>query len=178
MENEAKYRMKKKMFREYLRWVYNAINKELFDGELPKIPIRVQCLDDDCYAVFHICSYIDSFYIGDKRHSHRVEHISIEFDNKMAYCNDIAELHIRSIDTMFHEMIHEYNYLHGITDVTDATVYHNSNFLVAMEEHGGICDNYHDIHGFYGSLQKDALWRVIAQIEGEAAKAMARSEAA
>lgn len=175
MENEAKYRIEKKLYRKYLRWVYDAINKELFNGELPKIPIRTQRLDDDFLAVFYTRSHIKSFYIGGKSCFHKVEHISIGVNSKMAYLNDITEFHFRNINSVFHEMVHEYNYLHGVSDVTGAAGYHNSGFLVAMEEHGGICDRYHEIYGFDGNLQEDALLRIIEYVEKEEAKAIAQS---
>ena len=168
---EEKYRIKKQAYIKAIKAAYDAINQECFGGELPKIPIKIKKLDNGndykMSAAFNIRIETRSFFSNNKRYFYEIEFISIVFDTAMTYFSDTDSLTDNLLDFLFHEMIHEYCYLHEINNVT-CDQYHNYNFAEVAENHGLICLEYDEKFGFCHTLIPDDLFnRIIRKIPSE-----------
>lgn len=157
MEEHNQYCIPNKTLLLGARSAYEVINKELFNDELPRIPIKAQRLDDGLRYRTAAAFCIDI--------KHSVERLSIIINSKEVYFTDFTAFLINTICYILHEMVHEYCYLHGIADVNHATQYHNSQFMLAAEEHGLVCDSYSDEFGFHKTLIKsdsagDIIWKM------------------
>ena len=160
MEEHNQYCIPNKTLLLGARSAYEVINKELFNDELPRIPIKAQRLDDGLRYRTAAAFCIDI--------KHSVERLSIIINSKEVCFADFTAFLINTIGYLLHEMVHEYCYLHGITDVNHATQYHNSQFMLAAEEHGLVCDSYSDEFGFHKTLIKsDSAGDIVCKMPDE-----------
>ena len=112
---------------------FDVINRTLFNGDLPPIDIRKGERNDGASGVFHV---IIETQDDKPEEAPQIIEIYIEMDT------DAAEVYGISTDTiniLFHEMIHYYCFLHGISDTDNGGDYHNMQFKQAVEAHGGKC---------------------------------------
>lgn len=162
---EKLQRVKKAPYLKMIRATYDAINAEIFNSELPKIPIKIQKFDDDMIlATFSVATYKHHYHYNT---SWLVDYLSISFNENLMFFADIGELLIYN-DILVHEMIHEWNYLQGIRDFVEYTEgqYHNYNFLSAAEQHGLQCRSYDEKHGFwYVTFTEEQYNRIIKRVD-------------
>ena len=66
--------------------------------------------------------------------------------------------------TLLHEMVHYWNYIHGIQDCSRGNTYHNRKFKAAAEAHGLVVD-HHDKYGWTITKPSDELLEVILKYD-------------
>ena len=89
---------------------------------------------------------------------------------------DMMYFFYRATDTLFHEMIHVYDYVHGVVDVDDPkTQYHNEQFGKAAREHGLICE-YSAERGFATILPFSLFCKIAVYFMDEISKRLNPSE--
>ncbi len=167
MKIENKYYISNKGFLIGIRAIYDAINQEAFDGQLPKIPIKLYPIDNNTTnyqtaAAFCVEKETVSFKINNNCHSYGVELLSILFDKNLKNFENDEEF-VNLFDYLFHEMIHEYCYLSGINDCNPETQYHNLYFMEAAENHGLLCWKYDEQYGFNHTIIPNDLFKRIVQ---------------
>lgn len=151
-------RIKREDLPAYLKIVYSAINEVVFQNSMPPIPIKVvnfsQHGDNDYYACFTVY----------KRY--RTDSISIWFNSNASFFYSFGDWIISVINTILHEMIHEYCYLNGIQDICFDTQYHYTAFKDAAEKYGLICRIKDEEYGYNSGEIEDAdlLCRILDKI--------------
>lgn len=137
------------------RRVFDVLNRELFDGELP-IP-KISPMGKTCSYY----SGLGAAFIVDIRH--RTEYISIQL-NYLDIKHIGSEWLYYTFEQMLHEMIHEYCYIHGINNCNIQTQYHNYSFCEAAEAHGLNC-SFDNQYGFIDTFISDeAFVRIVNRV--------------
>lgn len=181
VEEEIMYRISKQAGLSLLRSIYDIINQQLFNAELPKIPIKIQKMDKlesafpyqpgaaFCVDKERICyCTIKDGEIRDRAYD--LERISLLVDRSVLYFSNPTEFFARFVGYILHEMVHEYCYMMGIDDCNHTTQYHNSQFLIVAESHGLTCD-YDKECGFnQTSVQSKVFFNIIDQIPEDVMK--------
>lgn len=157
-------RIDKRIYKQLLNAIYDTINREAFNNELPKIPVKLVNLDNLCAdadGAFYVKTKVYWHFLSNDRSStYKVEYPTICIDSKNAYFRGVNGF-FQIIDLMFHEMIHEYCYMQGIDDCDPKTQYHNFAFLQAAEKHGMHCIEYSTEYGFAKVSTSDELFKLI-----------------
>ena len=105
----------------FLETAYNELNKQYFDGALPKAIITIQS-DNGAYGHF---TTFDAWQ--DNKNAYKEINISAETLNRpMA----------NTIGTLVHEMVHFYCHVNKIQDTSRAGRYHNKKFKEESEKRG------------------------------------------
>lgn len=115
-----------------LEKMYDFINKEFFESKLSKVVITlVPDTKNKMYGWFR---------------TGKVWSVNEERYNELNICADhLNRLNSEVLETLFHEMIHAYNYENGIKDTSRSGNYHNVKFKEACDKFGLKCelvDNY------------------------------------
>ena len=117
----------------YLNKIFDLLNEEFFEATLSRPTITIQSTPK-AYGHF---SLRDDTWISKNGMSHEI--------------NIGAGTLARPIEnvcaTLLHEMVHYYNYIHGIQDCSRGNTYHNKRFKVAAEQRG-LCVEHSDKYGW------------------------------
>ena len=125
-----------------LRFMYDTINRTYYDSELPQdIDIRICVLSQDTNARYKKPDMYDP-----TASRHRIEYNQLNICEKPFSHRDVWVSFLE--DVTAHEMIHLFNHIRGITDVTLGKGYHNRFFKKAAIEHGQICERSNGRNGF------------------------------
>lgn len=107
-----------------LEHMYNSLNTDFWDGELPQVIVTVQSKP------------------GTYGHSSRARVWQRKEDSLFEIniaAEVLAEPIEETIDTLLHEMVHIYCRLHEIKEVSNGASYHNKKFKEIAEKHGLSC---------------------------------------
>lgn len=107
-----------------LEHIYNSLNTDFFDGELPTPIITVQSKP----GTYGHCTTAKVWQ--------RKDGSTYELNIAAEVLNYPIE---ETLDTMLHEMVHLYCREHGIKEVSRGGKYHNGKFKSIAETHGLIC---------------------------------------
>ena len=126
----------------YLNKIFDLLNEEFFESALSRPTITIQSTPK-AYGHF---SLRDDTWISKNGVSHEI--------------NIGAGTLARPIEcvcaTLLHEMVHYYNYIHGIQDCSRGNTYHNKRFKVAAEQRG-LCVEHSDKYGWSHTSPGDEL---------------------
>ena len=126
----------------YLNKIFDLLNAEFFDNELVRPTITIQSTPK-AYGHF---SLRDDTWVSVTGSSHEI--------------NIGAGTLARPIElvtsTLQHEMVHYYNYIHGIKDTSRGNTYHNKKFKAACEARGLIV-THSDKYGWSHTSPGDAI---------------------
>lgn len=107
-----------------LEHIYNSLNADFWNGELPQVIITVQSKP------------------GTYGHSSRAKVWQRKEDQlyELNFAAEVLSYPIEdTVDTCLHEMVHIYCRLHDIKEVSNGTAYHNKLFKAIAEAHGLTC---------------------------------------
>jgi hypothetical protein len=151
------YHIKREQFLKWMRASYDAINAEIFNGELPRTTIKIENLKDTgANAIFRVSRGILRGPI--------TTHIIVGLHN--TYFKDF-NTSLYPILIMAHEMLHVYCFYHNIKD-TDPDGYHNNLFLEVAKSHGMYCKQYDSKIGYSNVwLTEDQVDNIIDRIPRE-----------
>ena len=107
-----------------LEHIYNSLNADFFEGELPTPIITVQSKP----GTMGHCSVAKVWQRKDDK--------TYELNIAAEVLNYAIE---ETLDTMLHEMVHLYCRKHEIKEVSRGGKYHNKRFKAIAEEHGLTC---------------------------------------
>lgn len=107
-----------------LEHIYNSLNSDFFEGELPTPIITVQSKP----GTMGHCSVAKVWQRKDDK--------TYELNIAAEVLNYAIE---ETLDTMLHEMVHLYCRKHEIKEVSRGGKYHNKRFKAIAEEHGLTC---------------------------------------
>lgn len=97
----------------YLDKIFNLLNEQYFDSELPKVVITIQSTPK---AYGHFTTY-EAWHCNEDRY------------NEINIGAGTLDRPIENIvATLLHEMVHEYCFINGIKDTSRAGSYHNKKF--------------------------------------------------
>lgn len=151
------YHIKREQFLKWMRASFDAINAEIFNGELPPITINVENLKGTDF---------DAFYEASQRVPRGSIILRIVIGLHNAYFEETDTI-LYPVILIAHEMIHLYCFLHNIKD-TDPNGYHNEHFLQAAESHGMYCREWTPEIGFSDiRLTLDQIDRTLSHIPSE-----------
>ena len=126
----------------YLNKIFDLLNEEFFESALSRPVLTIQSTPK-AYGHF---SLRDDTWISKNGVSHEI--------------NIGAGTLARPIEcvcaTLLHEMVHYYNYIHGIQDCSRGNTYHNKRFKVAAEQRG-LCVEHSDKYGWSHTSPSDEL---------------------
>ena len=126
----------------YLNKIFDLLNEEFFESALSRPTITIQSTPK-AYGHF---SLRDDTWISKNGMSHEI--------------NIGAGTLARPIEnvcaTLLHEMVHYYNYIHGIQDCSRGNTYHNKRFKGAAEQRG-LCVEHSDKYGWSHTSPGDEL---------------------
>lgn len=126
----------------YLNKIFDLLNDEFFESELSRPTITIQSTPK-AYGHF---SLRDDTWISKNGGSHEI--------------NIGAGTLARPIEcvtaTLLHEMVHYYNYEHGIQDCSRGNTYHNKRFKEAAESRG-LCVEHSEKYGWSHTSPGDEL---------------------
>lgn len=113
-----------------LHKVFHKLNDVLFNSALPEPAILIQNRGNK-KNVLGWCS-TQEIWVNKTTQERRYEiNIVAEYLNRSVY---------EVVSTLLHEMVHLYNLVNGIKDVSRGNVYHNKKFKEAAESHGLIIE--------------------------------------
>lgn len=113
-----------------LHKVFHKLNDVLFNSALPEPAILIQNKGNK-KNVLGWCS-TQEIWVNKTTQERRYEiNIVAEYLNRSVY---------EVVSTLLHEMVHLYNLVNGIKDVSRGNVYHNKKFKEAAESHGLIIE--------------------------------------
>ena len=126
----------------YLNKIFDLLNEEFFESALSRPTITIQSTPK-AYGHF---SLRDDTWISKNGMSHEI--------------NIGAGTLARPIEnvcaTLLHEMVHYYNYIHGVQDCSRGNTYHNKRFKTAAEQRG-LCVEHSDKYGWSHPSPGDEL---------------------
>ncbi len=134
----------------YLNKVFDLLNAEFFESELSRPTITIQSTPK-AYGHF---SLREDTWISTLGGTHE---INIGAGTLSRPIEEVAA-------TLLHEMVHYWNYIHGIQDCSRGNTYHNRKFKAAAEAHGLIVD-HHDKYGWTITKPSDQLLEVILKYD-------------
>lgn len=106
----------------YLNKIFDLLNEEFFENELSRPTITIQSTPK-AYGHF---SLRDDTWISKNGATHE---INIGAGTLARPIEEVAA-------TMLHEIVHYYNYVHGVQDCSRGNTYHNRRFKAAAEARG------------------------------------------
>lgn len=134
----------------YLNKVFDLLNAEFFESELSRPTITIQSTPK-AYGHF---SLREDTWVSTLGGTHE---INIGAGTLSRPIEEVAA-------TLLHEMVHYWNYIHGIQDCSRGNTYHNRKFKAAAEAHGLIVD-HHDKYGWTITKPSDKLLEVILKYD-------------
>ena len=134
----------------YLNKVFDLLNAEFFESELSRPTITIQSTPK-AYGHF---SLREDTWVSTLGGTHE---INIGAGTLSRPIEEVAA-------TLLHEMVHYWNYIHGIQDCSRGNTYHNRKFKAAAEAHGLIVD-HHEKYGWTITKPSDELLEVILKYE-------------
>ena len=134
----------------YLNKVFDILNEEFFECELSRPTITIQSTPK-AYGHF---SLREDTWVSTLGGTHE---INIGAGTLSRPIEEVAA-------TLLHEMVHYWNYIHGIQDCSRGNTYHNRKFKAAAEAHGLIVD-HHEKYGWTITTPSDDLLEVILKYE-------------
>ena len=134
----------------YLNKVFDLLNAEFFESELSRPTITIQSTPK-AYGHF---SLREDTWVSTLGGTHE---INIGAGTLSRPIEEVAA-------TLLHEMVHYWNYIHGIQDCSRGNTYHNRKFKAAAEAHGLIVD-HHDKYGWTITKPSDELLEVILKYD-------------
>lgn len=134
----------------YLNKVFDLLNVEFFESELSRPTITIQSTPK-AYGHF---SLREDTWVSTLGGTHE---INIGAGTLSRPIEEVAA-------TLLHEMVHYWNYIHGIQDCSRGNTYHNCKFKAAAEAHGLIVD-HHDKYGWTITKPSDELLEVILKYD-------------
>lgn len=141
-----------------LHRLFDFLNKNLFNGKLPKVILTVQSKGKT--------NALGWFTVGKVwEHGERKKHeINISAES-------LKQGYMTVADTLLHEMIHLYCSENDIKDTSRGGTYHNKRFKQASEEHG-LCyreDSYSDKYGWTFTILSEQTRELLNdfEIDGE-----------
>ena len=134
----------------YLNKVFDLLNAEFFESELSRPTITIQSTPK-AYGHF---SLREDTWVSSLGGTHE---INIGAGTLSRPIEEVAA-------TLLHEMVHYWNYIHGIQDCSRGNTYHNRKFKAAAEAHGLIVD-HHDKYGWTITKPSDQLLEVILKYD-------------
>ena len=132
----------------YLNKVFDLLNDEFFESSLSRPTITIQSTPK-AYGHF---SLREDTWISKLGGTHE---INIGAGTLSRPIEEVAA-------TLLHEMIHYYNYEHGIQDCSRGNTYHNKKFKEAAEAHGLIVE-HSDKYGWSHTTPGDELLNVVLE---------------
>ena len=132
----------------YLNKVFDLLNDEFFESSLSRPTITIQSTPK-AYGHF---SLREDTWISKLGGTHE---INIGAGTLSRPIEEVAA-------TLLHEMIHYYNYEHGIQDCSRGNTYHNKKFKEAAEAHGLIVE-HSDKYGWSHTKPGDELLNVVLE---------------
>lgn len=124
------------ILKQYQR-IFDLLNEKYFDNKLP--PIKIDYIPPE-----KIENALACFGFDDETNETEI----------ILQLNELPEygVNIDTISNLYHELIHYYNYLHGVRDASGKDLlYHNFAFKKAAEEHGAKCE-YTDIKNGFNNV--------------------------
>lgn len=134
----------------YLNKVFDLLNAEFFESELSRPTITIQSTPK-AYGHF---SLREDTWVSTLGGTHE---INIGAGTLSRPIEEVAA-------TLLHEMVHYWNYIHGIQDCSRGNTYHNRKFKAAAEAHGLIVD-HHEKYGWTITKPSDQLLEVILKYD-------------
>ena len=134
----------------YLNKVFDLLNTEFFESELSRPTITIQSTPK-AYGHF---SLREDTWVSTLGGTHE---INIGAGTLSRPIEEVAA-------TLLHEMVHYWNYIHGIQDCSRGNTYHNRKFKAAAEAHGLIVD-HHEKYGWTITKPSDELLEVILKYD-------------
>ena len=134
----------------YLNKVFDLLNAEFFESELSRPTITIQSTPK-AYGHF---SLREDTWVSTLGGTHE---INIGAGTLSRPIEEVAA-------TLLHEMVHYWNYIHGIQDCSRGNTYHNRKFKAAAEAHGLIVD-HHEKYGWTITKPSDELLEVILKYD-------------
>lgn len=131
----------------YLKQIYERINKDWFNSELPDVTISVM-ERAGTYGSFSL----GKLWIKGTEQQHEINIAAGGLNRPIE--NVVA--------TIVHEACHLYCYINGIQDTSNKNIYHNKRFKEVGEEHGLIISR-HNLYGWTLTepSEKLIIWCVI-----------------
>lgn len=126
----------------YLNKMFDLLNAEFFESELSRPTITIQSTPK-AYGHF---SLREDTWVSKLGGTHE---INLGAGTLTRPIEEVAA-------TLLHEMVHYYNYEHGIQDCSRGNTYHNRRFKAAAESHG-LCVSHSDKYGWSHTSPSDAL---------------------
>ena len=130
----------------YLNKVFDLLNAEFFESELSRPTITIQSTPK-AYGHF---SLREDTWVSTLGGTHE---INIGAGTLSRPIEEVAA-------TLLHEMVHYWNYIHGIQDCSRGNTYHNRKFKAAAEERGLIV-THSDKYGWSHTSPSDRLLEFI-----------------
>ena len=134
----------------YLNKVFDLLNEEFFESALSRPTITIQSTPK-AYGHF---SLREDTWVSTLGGTHE---INIGAGTLSRPIEEVAA-------TLLHEMVHYWNYIHGIQDCSRGNTYHNRKFKAAAEAHGMIVD-HHEKYGWTITKPSDELLEVILKYD-------------
>lgn len=126
----------------YLNKVFDLLNAEFFESELSRPTITIQSTPK-AYGHF---SLREDTWVSTLGGTHE---INIGAGTLSRPIEEVAA-------TLLHEMVHYWNYIHGIQDCSRGNTYHNRKFKAAAEAHGLLVE-HHEKYGWTLTKPSDEL---------------------
>jgi len=117
-----------KLMTDELHKAFDLVNKKFFEGKLPMTAITIQSNGKRTLAMGW-CTTQEVW--GDKEGKHKMYEINLS-----AEFIDVS--FVETMDTLMHEMVHLYNLVNGIQDVSRNGTYHNKTFQARALKSGFI----------------------------------------
>lgn len=134
----------------YLNRIFDLLNQEFFDNELVRPTITIQSSP----KTFGSFSLRDDTWVSVTGSSHE---INISAGTLSRPIENV-------VTTLAHEMVHYYNYVHGIKDTSRGYTYHNKAFKVACEARGMIVERS-DKYGYSHTSPGDGILDFVLKYE-------------
>lgn len=126
--------------------MFDRFNEHFFAGELDTPAITVS--SDNSLGTYGWCSH-DAIWHKNDQNYHEIN-LSAEYLSR-----PIEEIAV----TLLHEMVHLYNMMHGIRDVSNSAFYHTIQFKITAEAHGLKVNRHSTLGWTLASLtEESAAW--------------------
>lgn len=141
--------------------IFCVVNELIFNNELPPIEIGYPS-QDTREKLVHEDEDADAeafFYFYRNKCKAPYIILGLQTCPEYGFTDD-------DIESLFHELIHYYCYLHNIQDVLKDTQYHNEQFRDTVIKFGGRCEYLDEEHGYSASELPDTLIsEIVARIK-------------
>ena len=134
----------------YLNKIFDLLNAEFFESELSRPTITIQSTPK-AYGHF---SLREDTWVSTLGETHE---INIGAGTLSRPIEEVAA-------TLLHEMVHYWNYIHGIQDCSRGNTYHNRKFKAAAEAHGLLVE-HHEKYGWTLTKPSDELLNFVLKYD-------------